>query len=115
MEGSICFDYWPCSERVDGLTSPVAEYDHSQGCAVVGGVVYRGSTFPHLQGIFLFADFCRGKIWGLKRPELDSHDVWQSELLLNAAVPVSNIGEDEEGNVYVTGYSDGVVYMITER
>ena len=115
MEGSICFDFWPCSERVGGLTSPVAEYDHSQGCAVVGGVVYRGSTYPHLQGMFLFADFCRGQIWGLKRPELDSHGVWQSELLLNASVPVSSIGEDEEGNVYVTGYSDGVVYTITER
>ena len=115
MEGSICFDFWPCSERVDGLTAPVAEYDHSQGCAIVGGVVYRGSKYPHMQGVFLYADFCRGQIWGLTRPELDSQDVWQSARLVNASVPISSIGEDEEGNIYVTGYSEGTVYIITER
>ena len=115
MEGSICFDFQSCSKRVDGLTGPIAEYDHSQGCAIAGGVVYRGSNYPHMQGLFLYADFCRGRIWGLMRPELDSRDVWQSALLANASVPISSIGEDEEGNVYVTGYSGGVVYMITER
>lgn len=115
MEGSICFDHWPCSERAEGLIPPVAEYDHTQGCAVAGGVVYRGSAFPHLQGIFLYSDYCRGQIWGLKRPEPRSQDVWQSDLVLNAAFPVSSIGEDEEGNVYVASYADGVIYMLAER
>ncbi len=115
MEGITCFDHWPCSERVDGLIPPVAEYDHSQGCAVMGGVVYRGTAFPHMKGSFLFSDFCRGKIWRLKRPEPDSQDVWQSDLVLSAAIPISSIGEDEEGNVYVASYADGVIYMLAER
>ena len=63
MEGSICFEFWPCSQRVDGLKAPVAEYDHSQGCAIVGGAVYRGSESADLLGLFLFADFCNGRIW----------------------------------------------------
>ena len=115
MEGSHCFDHWPCSDRFDSLISPVVEYDHSEGCAVVGGAVYRRNTYPHLQGTFLYADFCRGQIWGLKGPELSSHGVWQSELLLNASVPISSIGEDEEGYLYVTGYADGIVYVVRER
>ena len=115
MEGSNCFEFWPCSQRVDGLTAPVAEYDHSQGCAIVGGAVYRGSGSADLLGLFLFADFCNGRIWGLKRPGSDSLDLWQTTLLANASVPISSVGEDEEGNVYVTGYQDGAVYMLVER
>lgn len=115
MEGSTCYDHWPCSERVDGLISPVVEYDHSQGCAVAGGIVYRGNTFPDMQGVFIFADFCRGLIWGLKRPEPGSREVWLGELLMNSSIPISNVGEDEEGNVYVAGYADGVIYMLTEQ
>ena len=81
---------------------------------------------PRMQGVFLYADFCSGRIWGLNRPEReafpsprtsteDSQDGWQSTLLLKVSVPVSSIGEDEEGNVYVVGYQDGVISMIIER
>ncbi len=114
IEGVLCFPhwFWPCS--VDGLTSPVAEYDHLHGCAIVGGAVYRGTRLPSQQGVFIFADFCRGRVWGLKRPDQDSQDGWQSTLLISSSGPLSSIGEDEEGNVYVTGYQDGVVYTLIE-
>ena len=122
-EGSICFEHWGCTKgepctvehwicSAEGLISPVAEYNHSLGCAIVGGAVYRGPSLPHLQGVFLFADFCRGQIWGLRG---GAQDKWQSPLLINASVPVSAIGEDQDGNVYVIGYQDGVISMITEE
>ncbi len=122
-EGSICFEHWGCTEgepctvehwicSADGQTSPVAEYNRSQGCAIVGGAVYRGPSLPHLQGIFLFADFCSGKVWGLTG---GARDRWQSPRLINASVPVSAIGEDQDGNVYVIGYQDGAISMITEE
>ena len=122
-EGSICFEHWGCTKgepctvehwicSAEGLISPVAEYNHSLGCAIVGGAVYRGASLPHLQGVFLFADFCRGQIWGLRG---GAQDKWQSPLLINASVPVSAIGEDQDGNVYVIGYQDGVISMITEE
>ena len=119
MEGNICFEHDLLICSADGLTLPVAEYDHSQGCAIVGGAVYQGSDHSRLHGLFLFADFCRGDIWGLKRPEKASTENaqggWQSVLLANAGSPVSSIGEDEEGNVYAAGYQNGTIYMITER
>ena len=119
MEGSICFEHDFLTCNAEGLTSPVAEYDHAQGCAVVGGTVYRGAAIPALRGLFLFADFCRGAIWGLRRTTDTSTGTaeitWQSALLTNAGFPVSSIGEDEEGNVYAAGYQDGTIYMITSR
>ena len=111
---------YPCSQA--GIFDPpVAEYDHTRGCAIVGGVVYRGSELPHLSGRFLFADFCRGDIWSLQKSFpaeatgsiQESQGVWQSELVLSAYLPVSSIGIDEEGNLYVTGYADGTVYRIS--
>ena len=40
-----------------GLIDPVAEYDHDEGIAVIGGFVYRGSRFPAAQGRYVFGDF----------------------------------------------------------
>ena len=112
----------PCSQA--GIfVLPVAEYDHTRGCAIVGGVVYRGSKLPHLKGRFLFGDFCRGDIWSLRKSDptgspgsnQTNQDDWQSEMVLKASVPISSIGEDEEGNLFVTGYQTGAVYLITEK
>ncbi len=114
MIGRMCIAY--CNADILSLlTLPVAEYDRSLGCVIVGGAVYRGTRYPRMQGVFLYADFCRGRIWGLKRPDQDGQDGWESTLLISSSVPLSSIGEDEEGNVYITGYQDGVVYMLTER
>ena len=115
MEANRCFLFSSLPCRAEGFTLPVAEYDHSSGCAIVGGTVYRGTKYPRMQGVFIFADFGSGRIWGLHRPDAGSQDAWQSTLLINASVPVSAIGEDENGNVYVIGYQDGVVSTITAR
>ncbi len=118
LESSLCYEFSTLPCRTDGLTLPVVEFDHLRACAIVGGAVYRGAGFPEMQGVFLFADFCSGRIWGLKRPDADSNQdargEWHSTLLLQASLPISSIGEDEDGNVYVTGYQGGAIYMIVE-
>lgn len=80
---------------------PVAAYDHSQGCVVVGGAVYRD--------IFLYADFCRGHIWGLQSKE----EGWAVTRLIDGFTPISGIGADEAGNLYAAGYAAGVIYLLT--
>jgi len=42
----------PCPATTDGFTMPVHEYDHSQGCSITGGYVYRGCALPDLQGTY---------------------------------------------------------------
>ena len=119
MEGNLCFEHDSLICSAEGLTSPIAEYDHTQGCAVVGGAVYRGTDIPALNGLFLFADFCRGDIWGLRQTAHSltgrTEDGWQSVRVANAGFPISSLGTDEEGNVYAAGYQDGTIYRVTSR
>ena len=115
FEGIQCQGYEP-EQAPDsciptGLTQPVVQYPHSQGCAIVGGTVYRGAQFVRLQGIYFYADFCSGRIWGLRRVG----DDWQSALLYDAPFRISGIGEDEEGNLYVANYTNGTILALGQR
>ena len=58
MEGQHCFGAVGCDQA--GLTLPVLEYSHSDGCAVSSGYVYRGPAIPALQGTYFYADYCGG-------------------------------------------------------
>ena len=60
MEGTHCYNASTCNQS--GLTLPVLEYAHSEGCSVTGGYVYRGSVIPALQGLYFFGDYCQGSV-----------------------------------------------------
>ena len=47
MEGFHCYN--PANCQTTGLTLPVVEYDHGQGCSITGGVVYRGAQYGRMQ------------------------------------------------------------------
>lgn len=91
------------------LIPPVTEYGHDQGCSVTGGVVYRGSM-PEWQGIYLYADYCRGTIWGL----LNADGQWQTQALFEAGLTVTTFGQDEAGEVYLASDS-GEILRLTRR
>ena len=95
MEGNHCFEASSCD--MTGLVLPVAEYDHGLGCSVTGGTVWRDAATPDLAGIYYYADFCSGRIWGSRR----SGTAWQGRLLRHSPFNVSSFGEDEAGGVYV--------------
>ncbi len=99
---------YECSEFED-LTSPVASYGRLQGCAVVGGVVYRGAKIPWLDGVYLFSDFCSGRIWAL------DHSVesgWRMVEVADLPLPVSSFGTDEVGNVYVLTFAGPILRLV---
>lgn len=66
-EGSFCFDpngdergfVFECQldDVSADLIDPIAEYDHDEGIAVIGGFVYRGAQLPSLLGRYVFGDF----------------------------------------------------------
>jgi glucose/arabinose dehydrogenase len=95
----------------EGLVNPVAEYDHSMGCSVTGGVVYRGEQLPEWQGIYLYGDYCSGLIWGLFRSE---DGAWQNQLVFETGASISSFGEDEAGEVYFTDHL-GNIFRLVER
>jgi len=90
---------------------PVAEYNHSQGCSVTGGVVSRGALLPAWNGIYLYGDFCTGYVWGL----LTQGGSWQSQLLFTTGLGISTFGVDEAGEVYLADYRSGTIYRLVQR
>ncbi|MBP7688025.1 MAG: PQQ-dependent sugar dehydrogenase [Thermoflexales bacterium] len=92
-----------------GLTLPVAVYGRNLGAAVSGGYVYRGQHYPQLQGVYFYADYSYGNLWSL---EQTNPGVWTDTLLLDAGFNVSSFGEDQSGELYVTGLNTGGVYRV---
>lgn len=60
-EGTFLFDpatgnVTPDSAADQSLTHPIAEYDHKNGIAILGGYIYRGTAIPALAGKYVFGD-----------------------------------------------------------
>ena len=80
--------------------APVTEYEHSNGCSVTGGFIYRGEDLPEFYGVYLYADYCSGKMWGLLRGADGS---WQTqELFQLGGTNITSFGQDSRGELYIT-------------
>lgn len=93
------------------LIDPVAEYGREGGCSITGGEVYRGTALPEFYGVYLYADHCSGRVWGL----LLVDGAWQNELLFGLPAQISSFGIDEAGEVYFVDLSGGGLYRLTRR
>lgn len=101
MEGMHCFNP-PSGCSQNGLTLPIAEYDHIMGDAIIGGYVYRG-PIQQLQGKYVFADLT-GKVFTLTEGPPGS---WTRATLLSPGTQISGLGQDQAGELYVVEISAG--------
>ena len=108
MEGTHPFE----GEPPENLIPPIYEYDHSQGCSVIGGMVYRGSELPEWQGIYLFGDYCSGNIWRLIR---DNQGAWEGRLLYKGIGNITSFGEDEFGEIYLITNSGDLMKFTSQK
>lgn len=92
------------------LVDPVAEYSHAEGCAVTGGRVVRDPTLPEWQGVYLYGDYCSGRIWGL----LLGEGGWQGGQLFATPFSITSFGVDHQGSLYLTDYAGGI-YRLQRR
>jgi glucose/arabinose dehydrogenase len=110
MEGQHCYDTATCD--TNGFVLPVAEYDHSLGCSITGGYVYRGAQYPQMKGIYLFGDYCSGIIWGMNQ----GGGNWRiAQIAPGTGVSLSTFGEAEDGELYLVDMAGGVIYHITAQ
>lgn len=91
-----------------GYTDPILEYAHGDSgggfrCSVTGGYRYRGDLYPRLRGVYLYADFCSGEVWGTV-PRCDG--VWQSRVVLDTFFNITAFGQDAAGELYLTDRED---------
>jgi glucose/arabinose dehydrogenase len=104
-EGSACYPSGtPCS--LPGLTLPITEYRHDQGCSVVGGYAYRGAAFPALQGWYTFSDYCSGLLFALAA---DAASPRAPTIVGSSPTGVASFGEDEAGELYVANVAEGSI------
>jgi len=108
MEGAHC--YSPASGcNQTGLTLPVVEYNHSQGCSVTGGYVYRGDKIPLLRGYYIYGDYCSGSIWALAYQD---NAVIRNTLLTKTNLSITSFGVDRSGNLYILSREGGVYTLV---
>jgi len=107
MEGEACYEPMTnCNQN--GMTLPVNVYPHDPECSVTGGYVYRGNDYLSLRGIYFFADYCSGRIWGLQRDNwADRHD------FLDTSHNISSFGEDQSGELYLTTQGGNIYLIVT--
>jgi len=87
---------------------PVIDYTRSDGSAIIGGYVYRGTAFPELHGKYLFADNITNRVWALNEGTTPA-----TKTLLTTVpngpgpnsgssyVGISSWGVDSDGEVYL--------------
>jgi hypothetical protein len=121
----------PANDASFGYTYPVATYDRSEGIAIVGGFVYRGSAMPYLQGKYIFGDLNTGKIYfadvndlalgaqaNIQQLTLYSGGVQKTLLqILGGSATRTDLrfGLDADGEIYLTTKYDGKVRTLAPR
>jgi hypothetical protein len=111
MEGKACFS--PASGcNQSGLTLPLLDYGHGDGCSVTGGYVYRGTAIAGLMGAYFYSDYCGGwvKSFRLSGGQATDQRDWAG---LAPGGSVTSFGEDARGELYLMTTS--TVYRIAPK
>lgn len=96
------------------MVDPVFDYSHSDGrCSVTGGVVVRNAPgLPNLDGVYLWADLCEGRLHGL-RTDADGE---VTDLDLGAEVPgITSFGTAADGEVYAVSVDQNQLWRLTQK
>jgi glucose/arabinose dehydrogenase len=105
------------------LIDPVMEYphkanllaeslfpNHGTGSCVIGGYVYRGKIFSALDGVYIYADYITGTVWGF-RYDHDTQKVIEDDVLLKQKKNIASFAEGLDGELYALTI-EGKIYSI---
>ncbi len=117
----------PGNDGLFGYTYPVAQYDHDEGFAIVGGFVYRGEAISTLQGKYIFGDLVNGRMFYTDVDDMTLgsqatvheltlfHDGSEETLLQimgNAPRADLRFGVDSDGEIYVIAKRTGEIFRL---
>lgn len=95
----------PVRPVLPDLIDPIAEYDHDEGLAVVGGWIYGGNQFPPLNGRCVFADWGSYSTPSGRLFYLDAENVIREFRLgrddRSIGLWLKDMGQDADGELYV--------------
>ncbi|PRX50921.1 glucose/arabinose dehydrogenase [Prauserella shujinwangii] len=108
-EGPAPFDEAQCRPGAE-YVDPVFSYPSTEGCAVIGGQVYRGDRYAELAGgTYLAADFCTATVWGV-RPSGDG--TYDSAPIGTFPIQVTAFAADDSGELYVVNDLPGQLHRV---
>ena len=110
------------------MIDPMAQYDHDEGTAVIGGFVYRGrgdSELAAIRGRYVFGDYSRrflngnGEVfWLSEESNCNPKDCtprifWLTNGPLNGNTFMLGFGEDARGNIWALANETGIPFEET--
>jgi glucose/arabinose dehydrogenase len=112
VEADECFAETPC--ETTGLEQPVIAYDHSEGCSIIGGFVYRGALIPEVAGHYFYSDWCGGWVRSFLYNGTTMVEAIDWTTDLGTFGLILSFGRDGAGELYLLG-GDGVVSRIVAQ
>lgn len=118
---------WPITEALHcfspssgcdtgGLTLPVIEVSHGDAgtCSITGGLVYRGSAIPEIDGHYFYSDYCGGYLRSFvyQDGEVVEEMDWTDQVGVAGNVP--SFGVDGAGELYVLT-TDRILQLVPVR
>lgn len=107
-EGNAAYNTAGCNGT--NYIFPVHAYaTQNPAASITGGVVYRGSTYPSLQGCYLGADFYSGIFYKIVP---NGSGGWTITTQTLSPTGIVDFGETESGEVYVVSHTGNSVYRV---
>ncbi|GAB4019466.1 hypothetical protein GCM10028808_57320 [Spirosoma migulaei] len=118
----------PANDAQFGYSYPIAQYDHDEGNAIMGGFEYTGSQLPQLRGKYIFGDIVKGRVFYVQMskikegsqatihefPLMLDHKPTTLKVLCKANKVDFRIGQDATGELFLFTRSDGTMYKVTQ-
>jgi glucose/arabinose dehydrogenase len=110
MEGPAVFNASRCDANAD-YTEPVFHYQTGvDGCAVIGGHVYRGLRHARLAfGAYVTTDYCTGNAWAIRKNRDGTHT---NARIGQFPLQVSTFGADRFGELYAVTDRTGQLHRV---
>lgn len=117
----------PANDSSFNYVYPVAQYDHDEGAAIVGGYVYRGSDMPQMEGEYIFGDIASGRLFHFNADEsalgsqsqisligLRGSDGFGTSILSEISHNRADLrfGTDLNGEMYTLSKADGSIWRL---
>lgn len=115
-EGTLPYEPTSCADTTV-VTPPVFEYANIGGfcgASVIGGAVYRGTTYPGLQGWYICFDFCTGNFYGIKK-QADGTFLSANIGHFDPTYNYCSMAQGPDGELYIAGYIAQGLYRVKDK
>jgi glucose/arabinose dehydrogenase len=112
-EGPQVFNQARCQSGAT-YVEPIYYYRTSaEGCAVIGGYVYRGQQYADIAaGTYLATDYCSGTAF-VVRPPATPGGAYQTRALTELTIQPTSLGLDANGEIYLVNDLPGQLHKIS--